>query len=459
MANKKANLLSQRADHEQGKDDNDEIIVLKPEHFRAMLMPMIEETQMKIKHATLDHHLWDKHISGSLNHGDRGMKIENGLIYYDNWIYIPQDHVLRGEIIVQSHDHITAGHPDIEKTKELVLWEYWWPKMKKDIKAYIHTCETSQWTKSSTQAKVAPLHPNAIPSRPWTHISIDMITGLPICNGYNTIIMIIDCFSKEIISIACSTELLSEGWEKILCDEVYAKHGMPQVVISDQGTVFVSRFMKDLYDLLQIKANASTAFHLQTDGQTEQVNQEVEKYLRIFINHLQDNWVEWLSLAAFTHNNRTHSATGRSPFEVNYGYNAHVLPGAKPQTPFWTPASTTFVSKMQEIHAMAKRSLEKAADQMKAQYNKRKHLAIEYQVGDKVWLDTTNLHLPHPKKKLADKWMGPFMIITKKGASALMSLQALYAQNSRIYPFITQYLQNSTIIILTHLIIPQLFAV
>ncbi len=91
--------------------------------------------------------------------------------------------------------------------------------------------------------------------------------------------MIVDQFSKEIIPITCSTELSSEGWAKILCNEVYAKHGMPQVIISDRGTVFVSKFMKDLYDLLQIKANASMAFHLQTDGQTEQVNQEVEKYL------------------------------------------------------------------------------------------------------------------------------------------------------------------------------------
>ncbi len=199
--------------------------------------------------------------------------------------------------------------------------------------------------------------------------------------------MIINHFSKEIIPITCCTELSSEGWVKILCDEVYAKHGMPQVVISDQGMVFVSKFMKDLYDLLQIKGNASTAFHPQTDGQTEQVNQEVEKYLRIFVNYLQNDWVEWLSLAAFTHNNRTCLATSKSPFEVNHGYNAHVLPGAKPQASLQTLASTTFISKMQEIHATAKWSLEKAADQMKAQYDKKKRPAVEYKVGDKVWLN------------------------------------------------------------------------
>ncbi len=109
------------------------------------------------------------------------MKLDNGLIFYDHRIYIPQDHALRGEIIAISHDHITAGHPGIEKTKELVLREYWWPKMKKDVENYIRACETCQRTKSSTQAKAVPLHPNAIPSRPWTHISVDMVTGLPRC--------------------------------------------------------------------------------------------------------------------------------------------------------------------------------------------------------------------------------------------------------------------------------------
>ncbi len=367
-----------------------------------MIMPTMEETHQHVKTATRNVCLWDNTIAGSLNH-DRSMKMDAGLIWYDGRIYVPRDHALCGEIIARSHDHITAGHPGIKKTKELVLQEFWWPKMKRDIEAYVRACQTCQQTKSSNQAKAAPLHPNEIPSRPWMHISVDMVTGLPKSNGHDTILVIVDCFSKEIIPVACSTELSSEGWAKILCDEVYAKHGMPQVVISDRGTVFISKFMKDLYDLLQIKGNFSSAYHPQTDGQTEQVNQEVEKYLRMFVNHLQTDWAEWLYLAAFAHNNRTHSSTGKSPFEINYGYNPAVLPGTKSMTPFRTPASNTFVSKMQEIHATAKKSLKKAALQMKAQYDKKKCPAIEYKVGNKVWLDTTNLHLPQPKKKLDDK--------------------------------------------------------
>ncbi len=142
-ANKKADLLSRRADHNQGQDNNDQVVVLSPEHFRAMIMPTIEETHQNIKTATKNTHLWDNTVANSLNH-DRGMKIADGLIWYDGRIYVPRDHALRGEIIARSHDHITAGHPGIEKTKELVLREFWWPKMKKDIETYVRACETCQ---------------------------------------------------------------------------------------------------------------------------------------------------------------------------------------------------------------------------------------------------------------------------------------------------------------------------
>ncbi|SJL16294.1 uncharacterized protein ARMOST_19814 [Armillaria ostoyae] len=126
-----------------------------------------------------------------------------------------------------------------------------------------------------------------------------MITGLPDSNGHDALLVVVDRFSKAIILVPCNVELSAERWARILQDHVYARHGMPQVVISDRGPQFVSKFMTELYKLLDIKQNASTAFHPQTDGQTEHVNQEVEKYLRIFINHQQTDWTDWLPLAEF----------------------------------------------------------------------------------------------------------------------------------------------------------------
>ncbi|SJL13535.1 uncharacterized protein ARMOST_16979 [Armillaria ostoyae] len=435
-SNKKADLLSRRADHPQGQDDNDEIIVLSPEHFQAMIMPTTDETHERIKSATRTHQKWDQGIANSLNH-EKGIKEKDGLLYYDKRIYVPRDSATRGEIISCCHDHITAGHPGIEKTKELVLRDYWWPKLKKDVEAYVQGCETCARAKASTQARRAPLHPNEIPSEPWTHISVDMITGLVPCKGLDAMLVIVDRFSKAIIPIACKTTLSSEGWAKILHDEVYAKYGMPVTVISDRGPQFVSKFLQDLYKMLDIKGNTSTAFHPQTDGQTERANQEIEKYLRIFINFQQTDWPEWLLLAAFQHNNCIHSATGKSPFFVNYGRNPRVAPDSHSHAPLRMPASEAFKTTMKRIHDETKTTLEKAAVQMKNQYDKKKKAAVEYQTGDKVWLDTTNLHLARPKKKLDDKHVGPFLVLEKHGLSAYkLKLLATW----KIYPVFNETL-------------------
>ncbi|SJL16561.1 uncharacterized protein ARMOST_20087 [Armillaria ostoyae] len=190
---------------------------------------------------------------------------------------------------------------------------------------------------------------------------------------------------------------------------------MPQVVISDRGPQFVSAFMKELYRMLNITQNASTAFHPQTDGQTERVNQEVEKYLRIFINYHQDDWADWLPLAEFAHNNRTHSATGRSPFMIMYGCNPRIMPDS-PRTPnSKTPAASDFSKAMQKVHKETETALEEAAKRMKAQYDKHKRPAKEYKPGEKkTGASAYKLKLPphwkiHPcfNKKLLSPYVPP----------------------------------------------------
>ena len=176
--------------------------------------------------------------------------------------------------------------------------------------------------------------------------------------------------------------------------------------------------MKDLYRLLDITPNASTAFHPQTDGQTERVNQELEGYLRLFMEYRQTDWSDWLPMAEFAHNNRVHSATGKSPFMVLYGRNPRLVPDSTRPSPFTNPAVETFTESMAEVHKQTQKALEKAANMMKTQYDKQKRATINYQIGDRVWLDAGNLHLPRPKKKLDDKCVGPFKILEKTGASA-----------------------------------------
>ncbi len=380
-------------------------------------MPTTDEIMQRIEEATWQEELWDEGIAASLSH-ERGVTQQGGLLHYDGHVYVPRKNSLWGEIITQCHDHVLAGHPGIEKTKELVLQKYWWPKIKRTIDMYVKGCEVCQRTKTSTQLKAAPLYPNAIPMGLWTHISVDMITGLPTSGGHDALLVIVNWFSKAIIPVACNIELSAKGWAQILRDQVYTWHSMPQVIISDWGPQFISKFMKELYQMLDITQNTSTAFHPQTDGQTERVNQKIEKYLHIFINYWQDDWVDWLPLAEFTHNNHVHSATGKSPFMVLYGRNPHILPDSPVSWRHKNPTTSEFTETMSQIHKETRDALEKATENMKAQYDKKKKDAQEYQVRDKVWLDATNLHLPRPKKKLDNKRVGPFEITDKAGASA-----------------------------------------
>ena len=250
------------------------------------------------------------------------------------------------------------------------------------IRKYVEGCDTCQCTKPKRVSPAAPLIPNEIPTKPWKIISIDMISPLPESKGNNVILVIVDRFSKKIEGIPTTTELTSKGVAELFRDHVFKQHGLPQKVISDQGPQFVSHFMADLLALLGIKHNRSTAYHPQTDGQTERINQELEQYLRIFINERQDNWAEWLPLAVFSYNDKVHSATGYSPFFLNFGQ--HPWKGKESQVTVKSEPAKEFADRIKHIHEDAQSSLKAAAESMKRSYDKHRREAIDYKLGDKV---------------------------------------------------------------------------
>ena len=154
------------------------------------------------------------------------------------------------------------------------------------------------------------LSPNQIPSHHWEVISIDTIRELPESKGYNTILVVVDRLSKCIHAIPITT-IDSAGVACLFLEHVWRHHGLLEAVISDRGSAFVSNFSRELAALLGIQLAPSTAYHLQTDtdSQTEQVNQEIEAYLWVFVSHCQDDWADWLPLAEFAYNNCIHSTT------------------------------------------------------------------------------------------------------------------------------------------------------
>jgi len=160
--------------------------------------------------------------------------------------------------------------------------------------------------------------PNTIPEKPWSHISADFITKLPLAQGYDTILVVCNRFSKMVHFIATTEKTSVEGLTKLFRDQVWRLHGLLESIISDRGVQFAAGMMKELNNLLGIQTKLLTAYHLQTDRQTERINQELEQYLRVFIDHKQEQWPGWLGMAEFACNNKIHAATKNSPFKVNY---------------------------------------------------------------------------------------------------------------------------------------------
>jgi transposase InsO family protein len=195
----------------------------------------------------------------------------------------------------------------------------------------------------------------------------------------------------------------------IFRDRVWHDFGLPERIISDHGPQFASTFTRDLNKLLDIQSNLSTAYHPQTDGQTERVNQEVEQYLHLFVNYHQSDWSEWLPLAEFSYNDKLQSSTGYSPFYLNYGQHPRMAynPHARTQN----DSAETFATHMQRIRDDANSALVKSTAAMKRFYDRSHSTSPNYQLGDKVWLEAMNLKTLRPCKKLDDKRFGPFKVL------------------------------------------------
>ena len=154
----------------------------------------------------------------------------------------------------------------------------------------------------------------------WEIITMDFITDLPTSKGYDSLLVVVDRLSKTTILAPCNKTITAEETSQLYIEYVWKRTGLPKKVISDRGPQFVSKVMREIWKKLGVKSALSMAFHPQTDGETERVNQELEQYLRVFCNFQADNWADLLPFMEFAHNARSHSATGKSPFEVWYGY-------------------------------------------------------------------------------------------------------------------------------------------
>lgn len=158
-----------------------------------------------------------------------------------------------------------------------------------------------------------------VPGAPWEWITYNLIVKLPKSNGYDSILVVVDRFSKMGHFLPCNKSMTAEQLADLFLAGVWKLHGMPKITTSDRGSAFTSKFLRALYNRLHIEPQFSTTYHLETDRQTERVNQWLEGYLQSFGNTHQNNWAQWLPLSEFVYNNHVNHSTGKAPFKIIYG--------------------------------------------------------------------------------------------------------------------------------------------
>jgi hypothetical protein len=414
----KPDALSRRSDHKKEEKDNTSQVLLTPEFFAVKaaggVVLTTEDTSIleRIKkcrnrdEAVVKAVKELKNSQGNLHKAEWAE--EDGIVTFQGKVYVPKDGALRHDIVHSHHDATIAGHPGRWKTLELVSRNYWWPGISRYVAAYLKGCDRCNRMKIFPASPAGQLVPNAVPERKWQVITTDLMVGLPVSHGFDSIWVAVDRFTKRIHIAPTTKEVNSVGVARLFRDHVWRHHGLPDQIISDRGTQFVSHFTKELNRLLGVQVSVSTAFHPETDGQTERVNMEIEAYLRMFVNQRQDDWVEWLPLAEFAYNNRVHAATQHTPFELDNGQ--HPRMGVEPHRETRVEAVDEFTSRIKETNQEAEAALKKAAEDMSRFYNRKHTDDPGFKEGDMVWLDSRNIKTHRPTKKLDDLWFGPFPV-------------------------------------------------
>jgi len=349
------------------------------------------------------------------NQEKNGWALQDGVICVKERVYVPNDKALKTKILFEFHDSVLAAHRGIAKTTELVSRKFTWPGLYKDVAEYVSTCLPCQSNKAGHQLPAGKLQPLAIPEVNWNTVSMDFIGPLkPSKSGKNMIAVFVDKLSKQAHFAACTTSITAPETAKLFLEQVVRHHGIPRTIVSDRDVRFTANFWKHFWSQLGTKLAMSTAFHPQTDGQTEVTNKILEEMLRNYVDYNQTNWDQHLVEVEMAYNNSRQVSTGFSPFFLNTGQhpNLPITLAVTAAAGNNNPTSEQMLDSIQKNLEQARKNLEKA-QQTQSKYADKKRRTLVFEEGDRVMVSTANMRTDERAKKLLAKYIGPFTIVKK----------------------------------------------
>jgi transposase InsO family protein len=324
------------------------------------------------------------------------------------------------QLLKEFHETPIGGYSGYLRTYKRIAENLYWVGMQKTIRDFVRACDVCQRQKYAATTPGGLLQPLPIPNAIWEDISLDFITGFPKSKGFEAVLVVVDRLSKYSHFILMRHPYTAKSVAELFVKEIVRLHGIPNSIVSDRDPLFVSHFWKELFKMQGTTLKMSSAYHPETDGQTEVINRCLESYLRCFAAEQPKTWSHWIPWAEYWYNTTYHVSIGKSPFEVVYGRQP--------------PKLLRFLSNETNVAAVAlelqdrdealnqlKLHLLKAQQQMQAYANKKRR-DLKFEVGEWVFLKLR----PHRQqsvmrminKKLAVRFYGPFQIIEKVGEVA-----------------------------------------
>ena len=389
-------------------------VMLAHLQVRPLLIDRIRELQMqddqlqKIRQQVVDKVNTDFSILG------------DGTLMFGNRFCIPNDPMLKKDILEEAHQSLYAMHPGSTKMYRDLREVYWWPGMKKDIAEYVARCLTCQQVKAEHQKPAGLLQPLPIPQWKWEHITMDFVVGLPkTSTGFDSIWVIVDRLTKSAHFLPVKVTYALDKYAKLYVDEIVRLHGAPVSIVSDRDPRFTSRFWPSLQQAMGTTLKFSTAFHPQTDGQSERTIQTLEDMLRACMLDFKGMWSDYIALMEFAYNNSYQSSIEMAPFEALYG--------RKCRTPVcWTEVGERQLlgpemiqdttEKIKTVHEHLK-----VAQSRQKSYADNRRRELEFEVGDQVFLKVSpwkGVLRFGRRGKLNPRYIGPYAIVERVGAAA-----------------------------------------
>jgi hypothetical protein len=303
---------------------------------------------------------------------------------YKGRLYLSKQSKLKSTVLSELHATPTAGHSGFTKTYDRVKRSFFWDGMKQDIRKFVVECEVCQRNKGETVKSPGTLQLLPIPPDIWKDISMDFITGLPKSGNKSVIMVVVDRLSKYAHFCALHHPFTASTVAQIFMDQVFKLHGMPNSIVSDRDPTFTSNFWQELFKLQGTQLHLSSAYHPQTDGQTEVVNKCLETYLRCFASEKQHQWAQWLPLAEWWYNTTYHTTTRMTPFEAVYGQKPLSVLSYLPGTSKVQAVDQTLTVRGDILRTL-KENLVMAHNRMKQQADQGRS-ERQFEEGDQVFL-------------------------------------------------------------------------